>query len=178
MIFLLIIVIVAVILAYIISFVRAFVDKLLFHKILKEACKTKGFKVEFPRIFLASLFRYAGRPDVVVETPTEKYLIRFINCDNKSLCFNFPSPEWYVSFENVLSAMINPTGRFKHLPRFKNEYLDIESEREVKQIMIFAPSFPKISYLDEQKAQKKIGGRGTNLEYWIISDEKYFLEQL
>ena len=178
MIFLLIAVIDVIILSYIISFVRALINKLSFYRKLKQACKSKGLKAEFPRKLLASIFRYAGRPDVVVETPTEKYLIRFINCDNKSLCFNFPSPEWYVSFENVLSAMINPTGRFKHLPRFKNEYLDIESEREVKQIMIFAPSFPKISYLDEQKAQKKICGRGTNLEYWIISDEKYFLEQL
>ena len=118
------------------AFVHAFIERLSFYKQIKRICKEQNYKIALPRKLFASFFRYCHKPDIIIETPNKKYLLRFITCKNKSLFYNFPTPEWYVSFERVLSAPINPTGRFKHLPPFDKAYYSDNTEN--KCIMVFA----------------------------------------
>ena len=166
-------VLVIVISASVISFVRAFVDRILFYKQIKQICKGKKYKITFPRKLLASFFSYSDKPDVVIETSNKNYLIRFMTCKNKNLFYNFPTPEWHVSFERVLSAPINPTGRFKHLPAFDKTYF--RDNIENKCIMIFAPCIPKISYLKDKNSKRELAGNSIEREDWIVYDSKCFL---
>ena len=169
-------VLVIVISASVISFVRAFVDRILFYKQIKQICKGKKYKITFPRKLLASFFRYSDKPDVIIETSNKNYLIRFITCKNKNLFYNFPTPEWHVSFERVLSAPINPTGRFKHLPAFDKTYF--RDNIENKCIMIFAPCIPKISYLKDKNSKRELAGNSIEMEDWIVYDSKCFLSNI
>ena len=169
-------VLVIVISASVISFVRAVVDRILFYKQIKQICKGKKYKITFPRKLLASFFIYSDKPDVIIETSNKNYLIRFITCKNKNLFYNFPTPEWYVSFEKVLSAPINPTGRFKHLPAFDKTYF--RDNIENKCIMIFAPDMPKISYLKDKNSKRELAGNSVEMEDWIVYDSKYFLSNI
>ena len=166
-------VLVIVISASVISFVRAFVDRILFYKQIKQICKGKKYKITFPRKLLASFFRYSDKPDVIIETSNKNYLIRFMTCKNRNLFYNFPTPEWHVSFERVLSAPINPTGRFKHLPAFDKTYF--RDNIENKCIMIFAPCIPKISYLKDKNSKRELAGNSIEMGDWIVYDSKCFL---
>ena len=169
-------VLVIVISASVISFVRAFVDRILFYKQIKQICKGKKYKITFPRKLLASFFRYSDEPDVIIETSNKNYLIRFITCKNKNLFYNFPTPEWHVSFERVLSAPINPTGRFKHLPAFDKTYF--RDNIENKCIMIFAPCIPKISYLKDKNSKRELAGNAVEIEDWVLCESIFYLDNI
>ena len=167
-------VLVIVISASAISFVRAVVDRILFYKQIKQICKDKNYKITFPRKLLASFFRHGDKPDLIVETFDKNYLVRFITCKNKNLFYNFPTPEWYVSFERVLSAPINPTGRFKHLPPFDKKYYCDNIEN--KSIMIFAPNVPKISYLKDKNSKRELVGSSAEMDDWTVYSSKCFIK--
>lgn len=169
-------VLVIVISASVFSFIRAFIDRVSFYKQMEQICKTKNYKITYPRKLLASFFRYSDKPDIIIESDNRNYLIRFITCKNKSLFYNFPTPEWYVSFERVLSAPINPTGRFKHLPPFDEIYYNNTIEN--KCIIIFAPHIPKISYLKDKNSKRELAGNTVQMENWIVYDSKYFLSNI
>ena len=150
----------------IVKSIFALVSRIRFYKKIKQICKTKNYKVIFPRKLLSSFFKYSDKPDVVIETAEEKFLIRFITCKSKDLFYNFPNSQWYVSFERILSVPINPTGRFKHLPPFDKRYYSDNIEN--KCIMIFAPKMPKISYLNTNNSERKMGGSATQIDEWTI----------
>ncbi len=169
-------VLVIVISASIFSFVRALINRILFYKQIDQICKTKNYKITFPRKLLASFFRYSDKPDIIIETPDKNYLIRFITCKNKSLFYNFPTPEWYVSFERVLSAPINPTGRFRHLPPFDKKYYCDNTENQC--IMIFAPCMPKISYLKDKNSKRELAGNSVVIEDWLLCESKFYLDNI
>ena len=169
---------VIVVFAFIISFIYAFIHRMIWYKKIKQICKEKNYKIVFPRKLLASFFKYSDKPDVIIETPDENYLVRFITCAEKSLFYNFPTAEWYVSFERILSYPINPTGRFKHLPRFDEKYNSENGSVENKYIMVFAPKMPKISYLNANNSERKMAGTLTKIEEWTIYDFRTWLEKL
>ena len=171
-------VLVIVISAAIFSFVRALIDRILFYKQIKQICKTKNYKITFPRKLLASFFRYSDKPDVIIETSNKNYLIRFITCKNKNLFYNFPTSEWYISFERVLSAPINPTGRFKHLPPFDKKYYRVNDNIENIRIMIFAPYVPKISYLNGESSKRELAGSSIKMGDWIVYSSKHLMENM
>lgn len=158
------------------AFVHAFIERLSFYKRIKRICKEQNYKIALPRKLFASFFRYCHKPDVIIETPNKKYLLRFITCKNKSLFYNFPTPEWYVSFERVLSAPINPTGRFKHLPPFDEAYYSDNTEN--KCIMVFAPRMPKISYLKDENSKRELAGNAITIGEWTIFESKKFLTSI
>lgn len=164
--------------ASVFSFIHAFIDRISFYKRIEQICKTKNYKITFQRKLLASFFRYCDKPDVIIETSNKNYLIRFITCKNKSLFYNFPTPEWYVSFERVLSAPINPTGRFKHLPPFDKKYYSSNDNIENKYVMVFAPCIPKISCLKHKNSKRELAGNKVEIEDCIIYDSKYFLTNI
>ena len=166
-------VLVIVISASVISFVCAFIDRVSFYKRLKQICKEKTYKLTLPRKLLASFFVYSNKPDIIIETSNKNYLIRFVTCKNKSLFFNFPTPEWYVSFERMLSAPINLTGRFKYLPPFGERYYSDNAEN--KCIMIFAPHMPKISYLRDKNSKRELAGNAITIAEWTIYDSEGLL---
>ena len=169
-------VLVIVISASVFSFIRAFIDRISFYKQMEQICKTKNYKITYPRKLLASFFRYSDKPDIIIETDNKNYLLRFVTCKNKSLFYNFPTPEWYVSFERVLSAPINPTGRFKHLPPFGKKYYCDNIEN--KNIMIFAPHMPKISYLKDKNSKRELAGNSVTIEDWILCEPKFYLDNI
>lgn len=171
-------VLVIVISAAVFSFIRAYIDRISFYKRIKQLCKNKNYKITFPRKLLASFFIYSDKPDVIIETSDKNYLIRFITCKNKSLFYNFPTPEWYVSFERVLSAPINPTGRFKHLPPYDKRYCGTNDTIENKYVMVFAPCMPKISYLKDKNSKRELAGNSVEMEDWIVYNSKYFLSNI
>ncbi len=158
------------------SFVRAFIDRISFYKQIKQICKEQNYKIALPRKLFASFFRYCHKPDIIIETPNKKYLLRFITCKNKSLFYNFPTPEWYVSFERVLSVPINPTGRFKHLPPFDKAYYSDHTEN--KCILVFAPYMPKTSYLKDKNSKRELAGNAIIIEEWTVYESKYFLSSI
>ena len=164
---------VIVVFAFIISFIYAFIHRMIWYKKIKQICKEKNYKIVFPRKLLASFFKYSDKPDVIIETAEEKFLIRFITCKSKNLFYNFPNSQWYVSFERILSVPINPTGRFKHLPPFDKRYYSDNIEN--KCIMIFAPKMPKISYLNTNNSERKMGGNATQIDEWIIYDSESYI---
>ena len=90
--------------------------------------------------------------------------------------YNFPTPEWYVSFERVLSAPINPTGRFKHLPPFDKAYYSDNTEN--KCIMVFTPRMPKISYLKDENSKRELAGNAITIGEWTIYESKKFLTSI
>ena len=143
---------------------------------IKRICKEKNYKITLPRKLLASFFRYSNKPDIIIETDNKNYLLRFVTCKNKSLFYNFPTSEWYVSFERVLSAPINPTGRFKHLPPFDEIYYSNTVEN--KCIMIFAPCMPKISYLKDKNSKRELAGNSVVIEDWILCEPKFYLDNI
>ena len=169
-------VLVIVISAAVFSFIRAYIDRISFYKRIKQLCKDKNYKIAFPRKLLASFFIYSDKPDIIIETDNKNYLIRFVTCKNKSLFYNFPTPEWYVSFERVLSAPINPTGRFKHLPPFDKRYYSDNAEN--KCIMIFAPNMPKISYLKDKNSKRELAGNAVEIEDWVLCESKFYLDNI
>ena len=146
---------------------------MVWYKKIKQICKEKNYKIVFPRKLLASFLKYSDKPDVIIETAEEKFLIRFITCKSKDLFYNFPNSQWYVSFERILSVPINPTGRFKHLPPFDKRYYSDNIEN--KCIMIFAPKMPKISYLNTNNSERKMGGSATQIDEWIIYDSESYI---
>lgn len=157
---------VIVVFAFIISFIYALIHRMIWYKKIKQICKEKNYKIVFPRKLLASFFKYSDKPDLIIETAEEKFLIRFITCKSKDLFYNFPNSQWYVSFERVLSVPVNPTGRFKHLPPFNKKHYSDNIEN--KCIMIFAPKMPKISYLNTNNSERKMGGSATQIDEWTI----------
>lgn len=162
-----------VIFAFIISFIYAFIHRMVWYKKIKKICKEKNYKIVFPRKLLASFFKYSDKPDVIIETAEEKFLIRFITCKSKSMFYNFPNSQWYVSFERILSVPINPTGRFKHLPPVNKKYYSDNIEN--KCIMIFTPKMPKISYLNTNNSERKMGGSATQIDEWTIYDFESYI---
>ena len=162
----------------IVKSIFALVSRIRFYKKIKQICKTKNYKVIFPRKLLSSFFKYSDKPDVVIETLNENCLIRFITCKNKSLFYNFPTSEWYVSFERVLSVPINPTGRFKHLPAFDKKYNSDKESVENKCIMIFAPCMPKVQYLDCKNSKQEMAGNTANIGEWIVYDKEHFISAI
>ena len=157
-------------------FAFALVNRIRCYKKIKQICKRKKYKITFPRKLLASFFKYSNQPDIVIETPDENYLVRFITCAEKSLFYKFPTAEWYVSFERILSSPINPTGRFKHLPRFDEKYNSENGSVENKYIMVFAPRMPKVNYLDVKNPDQAVVGNTSNIENWTIYDNEHFIE--
>ena len=162
--------------AAIISFVHAYIDRIAFYKQIKRICKEQNYKIALPRKLFASFFRYCHKPDVIIETPNKKYLLRFITCKNKSLFYNFPSPEWYVSFEKIIAAPINPTGKFKHLPAFSEIYYNANIEANL--VMVFTPYLPKISYLTEKNAKREIFEKTDTIGEWLVFSAKDLLNEL
>ena len=165
---------VIVVFAFIISFIYAFIHRMVWYKKIKKICKEKNYKIVFPRKLLASFFKYSDKPDVIIETAEEKFLIRFITCKSKDLFYNFPNSQWYVSFERILSVPINPTGRFKHLPPFDKRYYSDNIEN--KCIMIFAPCMPKVQYLNCKNSKQEMAGNTANIGEWIVHDKEHFIE--
>ena len=161
---------------FIISFIYALIHRMIWYKKIKQICKEKNYKIVFPRKLLASFFRYSDKPDIIIETDNKNYLLRFVTCKNKSLFYNFLTSEWYVSFERVLSAPINPTGRFKHLPPFGKKYYCDHVEN--KNIMIFAPHMPKISYLKDKNSKRELAGNSVTIEDWILCEPKFYLDNI
>lgn len=159
----------------IVKFIFALINRVRCYKEIKRICKTENYKVIFPRKLLSSFFKYSDKPDVVIETPDENYLIRFITCKDKSLFYNFPTSEWYVSFERILSVPINPTGRFKHLPAFNDKYNSENNSVENKYIMVFAPCIPKVQYLNCKNSKQEMAGNTTNIGEWIVYDKEHFI---
>lgn len=158
------------------SFIRAFIDRISFYEQIKRICKERNYKIIFPRKILASFFRYSNKPDIIIETTNKNYLLRFITCKNKSLFYNFPTPEWYVSFEKVLSAPINPTGKFKHLPALNKKYYNDNIEATL--VMVFAPYLPKISYLTAKNAKREIFEKTDTIGEWLVFSAKDLLNEL
>ena len=169
-------VLVIVISASVISFVRAFIDRVSFYKRLKQICKEQNYKITFSRKILASFFRYSNKPDIIIETQNKNYLLRFITCKNKNLIYRFPSSEWYVSFEKIISAPINPTGKFKHLPAFNRIYYNDRVENEL--VMVFSPHIPKISYLTAKNAKREISEKTDTIDGWSVFSAKDLLNEL
>ena len=165
---------VIVVFAFIISFIYAFIHRMVWYKKIKKICKEKNYKIVFPRKLLASFFKYSDKPDLIIETAEEKFLIRFITCKSKDLFYNFPTSQWYVSFERILSVPINPTGRFKHLPPFDKRYYSDNIEN--KCIMIFAPCMPKVQYLNCKNSKQEMAGNTANIGEWIVHDKEHFIE--
>lgn len=160
------------------SFIRAFIDRILFYKRIDKLCKAKKYKISFARNPLASLLGYSAKPDIVIKTSAKNYLVRIITCNDRFLFYKFPSPEWYVSYERIISVPINPTGRFKHLPPFKEEYYNKSDCVENKLVMIFAPCVPKISYLSESYTQRNIAERSDTISKWAVRSTKDLLSEL
>lgn len=158
------------------SFIRAFIDRISFYKQTKQICKEQNYKIAFPRKLLASFFRYSSNPDIIIETANKNYLLRFITCKNKNLIYRFPSPEWYVSFEKILSAPINPTGKFKHLPAFNKIYHSYNIKADL--VMVFTPYVPKISYLTEKNTKREISEKADSIGEWSVLSAKDFLSEL
>lgn len=169
-------VLVVVISASVFSFVRAFIDRILFYKQIKQICNEQNYKIIFPRKILASFFRYSNKPDIIIETTNKNYLLRFITCKNKSLFYNFPTPEWYVSFEKIIAAPINPTGKFKHLPAFSEIYYNANIDANL--VMVFTPYLPKISYLTEKNAKREIFEKTDTIGEWLVFSAKDLLNEL
>ena len=160
---------------FLVSFIRAFLHRVSFYKQISDICNEKGYSVIRPRKILSSFFRYSDKPDLVITKNNENYLIRFITCKNKALFYNFPTPEWYVSFERVLSMPINPTGRFKHLPPFDEKYYSTDDGIENMLIIVFAPQMPKVSYLKDKASKRELSGSSAKMEEWTICSDKYFI---
>ena len=160
------------------SFIRAFIDRILFYKRIDKLCKAKKYKVSFARNPLASLLGYSAKPDIVIKTSAKNYLVRIITCNDRFLFYKFPSPEWYVSYERIISVPINPTGRFKHLPPFKEEYYNKSDCIENKLVMVFAPCMPKISYLTKGSIKREISESNDTIGGWSVYSVKDLLNKL
>ncbi len=160
------------------SYVRALINRITFYKKIIAICDSKNYKITFPRKLLASFFRYSDKPDIIIKTFDNNYLIRFITCRNKSLFYNFPTSEWYVSFERVLSAPFNLTGKFKHLPKIDKLYFSSDEKIENKCIIIFAPYLPKVSFLNENSAKRELVGNSINIEDWTVYNIESYLKNL
>ena len=160
------------------SFVRAVIHRSLFYKRISQICKTKKYKLTFQRKFWAPFFKNSDKPDIIIKTSDKNYLIRIITCKSKSLIYKFPSPEWCVSFEKIISAPINPTGRFKHLPPFKEEYYNKSDCIENKLVMVFAPCMPKISYLTKDSIKREISESNDAIGGWSVYSVKDLLNEL
>ena len=164
--------------AFVFSFARAFIDRMSSYKRIKQICKEKNYKITFTRKLLASFFRYSSKPDIIIVTSDKNYLVRFITCKNKFLFYNFPTPEWYFSFERVLSAPINPTGRFKHLPSFDKKYYCSNNNIENICVMVFAPFVPKISYLKDKNSKRELAGSSIKMGDWVVYSSKHFIANI
>lgn len=160
------------------SYVRALINRIAFYKKIIAICDSKNYEITFPRKILASFFKYSDKPDIVVKTSDNNNLIRFITCRNKSLFYNFPTSEWYVSFERVLSAPSNLTSRFKHLPKINKFYFSSDEKIENKSIIIFAPYLPKVSFLNKNGAKRELVGNTINIEDWTVYNTESYLKNL
>ena len=158
------------------SFVRAVIHRSLFYKRISQICKTKKYKLTFSRNFFAPFFKYSNKPDIIIKTSDKNYLIRIITCKSKSLIYKFPSPEWYVSFEKIISAPINPTGRFRHLPTLNELYYNDNIDN--KPIMVFAPYVPKISYLTVSSTKREVLEKSDSIDGWSVYSAKDLLNAL
>lgn len=158
------------------SFVRAVIHRSLFYKRISQICKTKKYKLTFSRNFFAPFFKYSNKPDIIIKTSDKNYLIRIITCKSKSLIYKFPSSEWYVSFEKIISAPINPTGRFRHLPAFNELYYNNNIDNTL--VMVFAPCMPKISYLTKDSIKREISESNDTIGGWSVYSAKDLLNAL
>lgn len=162
--------------ASVFSFIRALIDRILFYKQIRQICKTKKYKLTFSRNFFAPFFKYSNKPDIIIKTSDKNYLIRIITCKSKSLIYRFPSPEWCVSFEKIISAPINPTGRFRHLPAFNELYYNDNIDNTL--VMVFAPCMPKISYLTATNTKREILEKADMIGEWSVYSAKDLLNAL
>ena len=158
------------------SFIRAFIDRILFYKRIDKLCKAKKYKVSFARNPFASLLGYSAKPDIVIKTSAKNYLVRIITCKSKSLIYKFPSSEWYVSYEKIISVPINPTGRFRHLPAFNELYYNDNIDNTL--VMVFAPCMPKISYLTKDSIKREISESNDTIDGWSVYSVKDLLNEL
>lgn len=158
------------------SFARALILRISFYRKLSIFAQNNKFKLKKTRNILASFFCFSSKPDLILKVADKEYLIRFVTCMNQNLFYNFPTDEYYIRFERVLSLPFNPTGRFRYLPPLKEEFLG-KNEKKVF-VLLFAPSLAKVSYLNNEKTQRKWTGNTKEIGNWLVYKEMAFLDFL
>lgn len=173
----LIVVIPAVVICLIIaiySFIKAIISKICFYNSIKKICSTNHVILRFNRRFMASFFKFSSHPDLIIELPKKKYNIRLMICKNKHRYYVFPSEEYYISFERIISSF-NPTGKFQHIPSFDQKY---HHDNQSENILLFLPFTPKISVLNDNHTKRILLGETRQIFGWSVYTPTSFIDEL
>ena len=159
------------------NFTKAIILRFLLYKQLRKICDNNGWILLKPRKIFSSFVKFSPVPDLIIETHHKIYLIRFFTCKNKNLYYVFPTPEYCIYFERILSSF-NPTGRFKYLPKFNDTYNNAKNNKTFEKIILFSPCFGKISCLNAEQTERRYIGRESYMDGWRIFNDSSFLNML
>lgn len=166
--------------------IRVFVIRASFMKKVNKKCVEKMYSITHPRTFLASIIKTSSTPDMIIRTPENEFIVRFITCRQRKRMWYFVNAEYYV---RVLRVYFNFPGSKRYdpmdlnrkmgrLPPIDNKYSD-ESNNSAKTtlVMLFNPSPVEINYIDENN-KKFIAGNGSVIYGWTVYDGNAFLSLL
>ena len=65
-----------------------------------------GYEIKIVGGFWKSLLHYTSRPDIILVTPNEKYMIRFVTCRARKRFYQFVTPEYYAKYMKLHFAFL------------------------------------------------------------------------
>lgn len=167
------------------NFIRALIHRWRFCRKLTKICREKGYEIKKTRHPLASFFRYASKPDLIVRTDDSEYLLRYITCRAHKRFWHFVTPEYLVKYTRLyfaFHAVNRPIGfrlteHFGYLPPFSDLGEPSQSTLRRQPILLINPSPVDVSCVLDGKG-KVIAENGRPFKGWLFYNAKGFLNLL
>lgn len=158
--------------------VRAVILRASLYLKLSKICKKRGFSFDTPRPFVASMIKFSKKPDILIETGGERFIVRIVTCFARKRHYCFVSPEWFVRvFKLYLPVFaedeLAPFKRAKHIPPLDEKYLALGG----RVVLLFNPSPLEITFAAAGSG-REIASNGSVFDGMTIYNGKGFAEAL
>ncbi len=166
------------IIKYLCNLLRACRIRLRFYRRLKRLCKEKKYTLKKKRLIFASFLRCSKKPDLIVETPNEKYAVSFITSKSRKTYVRFITQEryirtvrafWVLLFSVKVAELFRYSG-MKKAPKKPN------ADSGLTPVLLFNPAPLEISYLAPNGV--RLTGNRQEMFGWKLFDATGFLEHL
>ena len=170
------------------NWIKALILRASFKQKLTKISSKRNYKIKIVGGFWKSLFKYTSKPDIILKTNSQTYMVRFVTCRARKRFYHFVTPEYYAKYMKLFFTMMAPSRRdvgssqigvrlFEtsgYIPDFDEEHT--KKYDNVKRILLFNPAPIVITCNCDGK--KEIAGNGSQFCNYTIYTAKGFLNLL
>ena len=88
------------------NWIKALILRASFKRKLTKISSKRNYKIKIVGGFWKSLFKYTSKPDIILKTNSQTYMVRFVTCRARKRFYHFVTPEYYAKYMKLFFTMI------------------------------------------------------------------------